>query len=126
MGTSIFLQLTRKVRLDVSFHSRDSPLCRFFSTDDTKASTGRRLEVCLYCAATECSVRHCSDFIPFGWAVRREVPCQNPLKQKTADGGDIAVEWQWKSQTFMEIVTFKGFSIELEPENVKDFDVVGK
>jgi hypothetical protein len=28
------------------------------------------------------------------------------------DGGDIRVEWQWKSQAFMEIVTLKGFSID--------------
>jgi hypothetical protein len=61
------------------------------------------------------------------WFARRdEVPCQNPQKQKTADGGDVAVEWQCKSQAFMEIVTLKGFSIESERESIKDFDVVGK
>lgn len=63
----------------------------------------------------------------YAWFGKRdEVPCQNPLKQKTADGGDITVEWQWKSQAFMEVVTLKSFSIELERANVKDFDVVGK
>jgi hypothetical protein len=63
----------------------------------------------------------------YAWFGKRdEVPCQNPLKRKTADGGDITVEWQWKSQAFMEIVTLKSFSIELERANVKDFDVVGK
>jgi hypothetical protein len=63
----------------------------------------------------------------YAWFGKRdEVPCQKPLNQKTADGGDIAVEWQWKSQAFMEIVMLKGFSIELEPGNAKDFDVVGK
>jgi predicted nucleotidyltransferase component of viral defense system len=34
--------------------------------------------------------------------------------------------WQWKSQAFMEIVTLKRFSIELDRENVKDFDLVGR
>lgn len=63
----------------------------------------------------------------YAWFSRRdEVPCQNPLKQKTADGGDIAVEWQWKSRAFMEIVTLKGFSVELGRENIKDFDLVGR
>ena len=63
----------------------------------------------------------------YAWFPRRsEVPCQNPLKQKTVDGGNINVEWQSKSRAFMEIVTLKGFSIELNRENVKDFDLVGK
>jgi Carboxypeptidase regulatory-like domain len=63
----------------------------------------------------------------YAWFPKRsEVPCQNPLEQKTADGGDITVEWQWKSQAFMEIVTLKRFSIELDRENVKDFDLVGR
>jgi len=57
---------------------------------------------------------------------RDEVPCQNPLKQMTADGGEVAVEWQWKSHSFMEIVKLKGVSIESDQEYVKDFDVVGK
>jgi hypothetical protein len=63
----------------------------------------------------------------YAWFPKRnEVPCQNPIEQKTVDGGDITVEWQWKSQAFMEIVTLKGFSIELlGRENVKDFDLVG-
>jgi hypothetical protein len=63
----------------------------------------------------------------YAWFPKRsEVPCQNPLEQKTADGGDITVEWQKKSQAFMEIVRLKGFSIELGRENTKDFDLVGK
>lgn len=63
----------------------------------------------------------------YAWFPKRsEVPCQNPIEQKTVDGGDIMVEWQWRSQAFMEIVTLKGFSIELSQENVKDFDLVGK
>jgi hypothetical protein len=63
----------------------------------------------------------------YAWfAKRSEVPCQNPLEQKTVDGGDITVEWQWKSQAFMEIVKLKGFSIEFDRENVKDFDLVGR
>jgi len=48
----------------------------------------------------------------YAWFPKRsEVPCQNRLEQKTADGGDITVEWQWKSQAFMEIITLKRFSI---------------
>jgi hypothetical protein len=63
----------------------------------------------------------------YAWFPKRsEVPCQNPIEQKTVDGGDITVEWQWKSQAFMEIVTLKGLSIELGDENVKDFDLVGR
>jgi hypothetical protein len=63
----------------------------------------------------------------YAWFPKRsEVPCQNPLEQKTVDGGDITFEWQWKSQAFMEIVTLERFSIELDRENVKDFDLVGR
>jgi Carboxypeptidase regulatory-like domain len=63
----------------------------------------------------------------YAWFPKRsEVPCQNPLEQKTADGGDITVEWQWKSRAFMEIVKLTDFSIEFDRENVKDFDLVGK
>lgn len=63
----------------------------------------------------------------YAWFRKRsEVPCQNPLEQKTVDGGDITVEWQWKSQAFMGIVKLKGFSIEFDRENVKDFDLVGR
>jgi hypothetical protein len=63
----------------------------------------------------------------YAWFPKRsEVPCQNPLEQKTVDGGDITVEWQWKSQAFMEIVKLNGFSIEFDRENVKDFDLVGR
>jgi hypothetical protein len=63
----------------------------------------------------------------YGWFPKRsEVPCQNPLEQKTVDGGDITVEWQRKSQAFMEIVTLKRFSVELDRENVKDFDLLGR
>ena len=63
----------------------------------------------------------------YAWFPKRsEVPCQNPQEQKTADGGDITVEWQRKSQEFMEIVKLKGLSIDLGRENVKDFDLVGR
>jgi hypothetical protein len=63
----------------------------------------------------------------YAWFGKRDdVPCQNPLKQMTVDGGEIAVEWQWKSHSFMEIVKLKGVSIESDQEYVKDFDVVGK
>ena len=37
----------------------------------------------------------------YAWFPKRsEVPCLNPLEQKTVDGGDITVERQWKSQAF--------------------------
>jgi hypothetical protein len=63
----------------------------------------------------------------YAWFPKRsEVPLRNPIEQKTVDGGDITVEWQWKSQAFMEIVTLKGFSIESGRENIKDFDLVGR
>ena len=53
-----------------------------------------------------------------------------PIKGKVfrSDSGEpisnsyITVEWQRKSQAFMEIVKLKGFSIEFDRENVKDFD----
>jgi hypothetical protein len=61
----------------------------------------------------------------YAWFPKKtEVPCQNPLEQKTMDGGDITVEWQWKSQAFMEIVKLKGSSVEFGRENVKDFDLM--
>jgi hypothetical protein len=63
----------------------------------------------------------------YAWFPKRsEVPCQNPIEQKTVDGGDVTVEWQSKSQAFIEVVTLKRFSIELGRENVKDFDLVGR
>jgi hypothetical protein len=63
----------------------------------------------------------------YAWFDKRdEVPFHNPLKQMTVDGGEIEVEWQWKSHAFMEIVRLKGVSIESDQEYVKDFDVVGK
>ena len=63
----------------------------------------------------------------YAWFPKRsEVPCQNPLEQKSVDGGDITVEWQRKSQAFMEIVKLKDFSVEFDRENVKDFDLVGR
>ena len=63
----------------------------------------------------------------YAWFSKRsEVPCQNPLEQKTRDGGDITVEWQRKSHAFMEIVTLERFSIELGRENIKDFDLAGR
>jgi len=63
----------------------------------------------------------------YAWFAKRdEVPCQDPAKQKTPDGGNITVEWQWRSRAFMEIVTLKGISIESEQETIKDLDLVGK
>jgi hypothetical protein len=60
----------------------------------------------------------------YAWFPKRSEVPQNPIEQKTV--GDITVEWQWKSHAFMEIVTLKGFSVELGRENVKDFDLMGR
>ena len=54
------------------------------------------------------------------------VPCQNPLGAKTVDGGKVTVEWQWKSQAFMEIVTIKEFSVDSGQQKIKDFDLFCK
>jgi hypothetical protein len=63
----------------------------------------------------------------YAWFPKRsDVPCQNPREQKTVDGADITVEWQWKSRAFMEIVTLNRLSVEFGRENVKDFDLVGR
>src|SRR5215469_2265729 len=52
----------------------------------------------------------------YAWFPRRsEVPCQDPLKQKTVEGGDITVELQWKSRACMEIVILKGFFHRIKP-----------
>jgi hypothetical protein len=54
---------------------------------------------------------------------RLDVPCTDSLDAKTADEGHVTVEWQRKSDAFMEIVTIKGFSIETDRHTEKDFDV---
>jgi hypothetical protein len=54
---------------------------------------------------------------------KTDVPCQNLLERKTADGGNVTVEWQRKSGAFMQIVTIKGFSVEPGIQRVKDFDL---
>src|SRR5437773_8465794 len=54
---------------------------------------------------------------------RLDVPCTDSLDAKTADGGHVTVEWQPKSDAFMEIITIKGFSIETDHDTAKDFDV---
>ncbi len=60
----------------------------------------------------------------YSWSRKRsDVPCQNPLEAKTIDDGKVTVEWQRKSEAFMEIVTIKGFSIEANRETFKDFDL---
>jgi hypothetical protein len=63
----------------------------------------------------------------YAWFPKRsDVPCENPCDQKTADGGTITVEWQRKSQAFMEIVRLKDFSVGPGHQRIKDFDLVGK
>jgi hypothetical protein len=57
---------------------------------------------------------------------KSDVPCQNHGGAKTVDDGMVTVEWQRKSQAFMEIVTIKAFSVEAGRARVKDFDLFCK
>ena len=60
----------------------------------------------------------------YAWfANKTDVPCQHPQEGKTADDGDVTVEWQYKSRAFMEIVTIKGFVVSAGQRVVKDFDI---
>jgi hypothetical protein len=54
---------------------------------------------------------------------KSDVPCADSPDAKTADEGHVTIEWQSKSDAFMEIVTIKGFSIETDHETTKDLDV---
>jgi len=54
---------------------------------------------------------------------RSDVPCAESTAAKTVDDGHVTVEWQWKSNAFMEIVTLRGFAIDADHERSKDFDV---
>jgi len=54
---------------------------------------------------------------------RSDVPCVESTDAKTVDEGHVTVEWQWKSNAFMEIVTLRGFAIYADHERSKDFDV---
>ena len=63
----------------------------------------------------------------YAWFPKKsDVPCQNSPGAKTIDDGKVKVEWQHKSDAFMEIVTIKGFFVEGGQEKVKDFDLVCK
>ena len=81
----------------------------------------RRANTCLEASRPE--ITQCLSMHGFQKGVK--FPARIP-RNRRADGGDITVEWQRKSQEFMEIVKLKGFSIELGRENTKDFDLVGK
>jgi len=54
---------------------------------------------------------------------RLDVPCTDSIDAKTADEGHVTIEWQRKSDAFMEIVTIKGFSIETDRDTERNFDV---
>jgi hypothetical protein len=54
---------------------------------------------------------------------RTDVPCADSAGRKTVDEGHVTVEWQRKSDAFMEIVTIKGFVINGDHNRSKDFDV---
>ncbi len=63
----------------------------------------------------------------YAWFSKKsDAPCQNSSKAKIVDKGKVKVEWQYKSNAFMEIVTIKGFSVEGNREMVKNFDLVCK
>ena len=60
----------------------------------------------------------------YSWyRTRSDVPCAESTAAKTVDDGHVTVEWQWKSNAFMEIVTIKGFAIDSDHDTSKDFDV---
>jgi hypothetical protein len=46
---------------------------------------------------------------------------ENPLEEKTADGGGVTGRWQPKSQAFMEIDTMKGLYADAGQQRVKNF-----
>jgi hypothetical protein len=54
---------------------------------------------------------------------KSDVPCQSFLEAKIANNGKVTVEWQRKSNAFMEIITITGFSVEAGKERIKDFDL---
>jgi hypothetical protein len=54
---------------------------------------------------------------------KRDVPCQNPQKERTAEGDDVTVEYQRKSGAFMEIITRKRLSIDAGKQKIKNFDL---
>jgi hypothetical protein len=63
----------------------------------------------------------------YAWFPKKsDVPCRNSSEAKTVDDGKVKVEWQRKSNAFMEIVTIEGFSVEGTQEKVKDFDLACK
>jgi hypothetical protein len=60
----------------------------------------------------------------YSWYPKRtDVPCADSADGKTVDEGHVTVEWQWKSNAFMEIVTIKGLVIDRDHDTSKDFDV---
>ena len=61
----------------------------------------------------------------YSWYPNRlDVPCTDSLDAKSADEGHVTVEWQRKSDAFMEIITIKGLAIEADRDTTKDFDVL--
>lgn len=59
----------------------------------------------------------------YAWFLEKsDVPCQS--EAKIADDGKVTVEWQRKSNAFVEIITIKGFSVEAGQERIKDFNLL--
>jgi hypothetical protein len=63
----------------------------------------------------------------YAWFLEKSnVPCQSAVEAKIADDGKVTVEWQRKSNAFMEIITIKGFSVGAGQERIKDFNLFCK
>jgi hypothetical protein len=53
-----------------------------------------------------------------------DVPCQISREARTADDGTVTVEWQRKSEVFMEIATIEHFPLEAGQAQLKEFDLL--
>src|SRR5712671_71633 len=78
------MQTQSREELLGSLHSRDSRRHGYLtSLHDTNANTGGRLAVCLYFTAQERSIGDRSDFILFGWPIRRAAALSAPADVPT-------------------------------------------
>jgi hypothetical protein len=93
--------------------------------------TEKRVEAQHFDTRTDDNGNYCFNDIPAGkytvsiyswYRNRADVPCADSADAKT-DEGHVTVEWQWKSNAFMEIVTIKGFAIDNDQDIPKDFDL---
>ena len=54
---------------------------------------------------------------------RADVPCNDPVDSTIDETRRVSVEWQRKSDAFMEILKIKGFSVAAGRETLTDFDL---